>query len=145
LKAKALGQQAQQLEASSLSLRGKPPARQLWNQAKALFKEATKLILQAQQLEAQDLAKNLRVGMTVYIRSIPVEWTLQGILTHETKLRIERLTPKHVLVSRADGEDFLFTHGRYKQIMIDRTNFQLAPASSTLGVETPQDNDDLEA
>lgn len=109
----------------------------LIHQAHELRQEARRLRLQATVLEARQGAATLEVGMTVCLRGIPEAFMYApDMVLPDTPLRIERVYPKSVLLSRVDGGNFPPLHGgkyviHYQEYRIETRTKKLLFASRT--------------
>ena len=105
-------------------------ARELAMQAEALRKESNRLSYEANCHEAERDAAALEIGMTVYLRSLPMNWLLRGSgIAGETPMVVEKLGRVNATISRTDGGDFPFPRRNYRRVEVRRTDLRIPQGS----------------
>lgn len=100
-------------------------AAKLDKEAKSLRKKADLLYREAQKLENEMVAKTLKVGQQVTLRSIPLSWlfTRSGI-DELALLTVEKLGRVNATVSLSEGGVFPFPRRSYRLLQVARTELK---------------------
>lgn len=92
----------------------------------ALAAQANALYNQAYRLEAEIDAAGLKVGMTVYLRAIPMSWLFsRDHIDGTMPLRVVKLGRVNATVERIDGGEFPYPKRTYKRVIERRVNLSI--------------------